>query len=139
MNDHLVVGRIDMKDKWFIIVLTVVLFIGIIGFHKLDNKYEAIKKANTELKCALEIANAQFIEERHDRVDFITKSLEVILYMPSEEVKDSAHDNLIGYIKTHVETCIADTEMLIKIAKKFENETISNVLREALNAYEETL
>ena len=79
MNDHLVVGRIDMKDKWFIIVLTVVLFIGVIGFHKLDNKYEAIKKAN------------------------------------------------------------ADTEMLIEIAKKFENESISNVLREALNAYEETL
>jgi len=126
-----------MKDRVFIIVLSVALFIGVIGFHKLDNKYEAIKKANAELKCALEIANAQFIEERHDRVDFITESLEVILYMPSEEVKDSA--NLIGYMKTHVETCIADTEMLIEIAKKFENESISNVLREALNAYEETL
>ena len=128
-----------MKDKVFLVVLTITLFIGMIGFHKLDNKYEAIKKANAELKYAIEIANAQFIEERHDRVDFVMESLEFILYMPSKEVKDSAHDNLIGYMKTHAETCIADTEMLIEIAKKFDNEPISGVLREALNAYEETL
>ena len=128
-----------MKDRLFIIVLAVALFIGILGFRKLDSKYEAIKKANVELKCALEIANAQFIEERHDRVDFVMESLEVILYMADKEITESAHDNLVGYMETHVETCIADIEMLIEIAKKFDNEPISGVLREALNAYEETL